>query len=204
MATSWDEIARRAGVGVGTVYRHFPTYDELLPAFGAVVLDLLALPSSERIPTLFDTAETLPERARRLVDEVFGIYERGAPFIENARRERHDLPALEQWHRMIEDTLDALTVEALRPAAPDAATRRAVRAITDVRTWSALVDHELTPSQAKDMATRLVTELVSARLDLGQRPPFESIHAHRSSSERSDASTSMEEVAATKKCSKQS
>jgi AcrR family transcriptional regulator len=31
-----DEIARRAGVGAGTLYRHFPTKEEL---YGAVVLD---------------------------------------------------------------------------------------------------------------------------------------------------------------------
>ncbi|MGW4772108.1 TetR/AcrR family transcriptional regulator [Nocardia sp. NPDC004278] len=35
MSVSFDEIARRAGVGVGTVYRHFPTRDAL---FEAVVL----------------------------------------------------------------------------------------------------------------------------------------------------------------------
>src|ERR1700755_2866757 len=33
-----DEIARRAGVGAGTVYRHFPTKESL---FGAVVQDRL-------------------------------------------------------------------------------------------------------------------------------------------------------------------
>ena len=26
-ATSWDDIAARAGVGVGSVYRHFPSLD---------------------------------------------------------------------------------------------------------------------------------------------------------------------------------
>jgi len=30
--TQMDQIARRAGVGVGTVYRHFPTKDDLLAA----------------------------------------------------------------------------------------------------------------------------------------------------------------------------
>jgi AcrR family transcriptional regulator len=41
LAVSLDEIARRAGVGAGTVYRHFPTKEAL---FEAVIVDrLLAL-----------------------------------------------------------------------------------------------------------------------------------------------------------------
>ncbi|GAA3649709.1 TetR/AcrR family transcriptional regulator [Nonomuraea antimicrobica] len=32
LTTSFDEIARRAGVGVGTVYRHFPTKEALVEA----------------------------------------------------------------------------------------------------------------------------------------------------------------------------
>ena len=42
-ATSWDDIAARAGVGVGTVYRHFPTLDELVPACSAVSQEIVAL-----------------------------------------------------------------------------------------------------------------------------------------------------------------
>jgi AcrR family transcriptional regulator len=38
LAVPIDEIARRAGVGAGTVYRHFPTKEALL---GAVVVDRL-------------------------------------------------------------------------------------------------------------------------------------------------------------------
>jgi AcrR family transcriptional regulator len=163
-ATSWDEIARRAGVGVGTVYRHFPSYTELLPACGTVVMDKLALPPLDTIPALFDGAETVPERAGRLVDEVFDIYERGAPFIENARRERHDLPALEHWHGVIEDTLDALTRAAL-PAASGDDTFAAVRALTDVRTWSTFIDRGLTHTQAKATAAQLVAHAAQTAVE---------------------------------------
>ena len=38
LAVPIDEIARRAGVGVGTVYRHFPTKDAL---FEAIIVERL-------------------------------------------------------------------------------------------------------------------------------------------------------------------
>ena len=53
LAVPIDEIARRAGVGAGTVYRHFPTKEAL---FGAVVQDRLQqMVTSGR--TLLDAGE---------------------------------------------------------------------------------------------------------------------------------------------------
>ncbi|MGH2839984.1 MAG: TetR/AcrR family transcriptional regulator [Solirubrobacteraceae bacterium] len=40
--TQVDDIARRAGVGVGTVYRHFPTKDALVQALAEAHFDRLA------------------------------------------------------------------------------------------------------------------------------------------------------------------
>jgi AcrR family transcriptional regulator len=34
--TSWKDIAERADVSVATVYKHFPSLDELVPACGRV------------------------------------------------------------------------------------------------------------------------------------------------------------------------
>src|SRR6476661_10924849 len=75
-ATSWDDIAARAGVGVGTVYRHFPTLDELIPACGEISMQVIALPDPEDAPTLFAGVDTPAERIERLVHEAFAIYER--------------------------------------------------------------------------------------------------------------------------------
>src|SRR5689334_15690361 len=86
-ATSWDQIAARAGVGVGTVYRHFPTLDELVPACGEVSMEIVALPSPAEAPALLDGADGPAERIARLVSEVFAIYERGAPELHVVRRE---------------------------------------------------------------------------------------------------------------------
>src|SRR5689334_24671873 len=81
--TSWDEIARRAGVGVGTVYRHFRSLDDLLPACGRIVEGTMALPTPDQIPHTFEGARSSRARIQRLVQLVFDIYERAAPFIHN-------------------------------------------------------------------------------------------------------------------------
>jgi len=152
-ATSWDEIARRAGVGVGTVYRHFPALDQLLPACGEVVARTLALPAASH---LFAGASSARERIERLVAGVFGAYERGAPFIDNIRRERGQLPQLEDYHQQIEDTLDALVGEALRPLAPSPVASDIVRALIDLPTWRAFTDRGFTTEQAIEIVSGLI------------------------------------------------
>jgi AcrR family transcriptional regulator len=69
-SVSFDEIARRAGVGVGTVYRHFPTRNAL---FEAVIADRIEK-LTERARML-SAAGTAPDKAFRgyfadLVGEV--------------------------------------------------------------------------------------------------------------------------------------
>ena len=155
-ATSWDEIARRAGVGVGTVYRHFPSLDQLLPACGAVIARTLALPAAEDVGNLFAGASGTRARIERLVAEVFGIYERGAPFIGNIRRERHQLPQLEDFHQQIEDTLDALAREALQPFTSSRQADQVVRALIDLPTWRAFTDRGFTTRQATKIVSRLI------------------------------------------------
>jgi AcrR family transcriptional regulator len=61
-SASFDEIARRAGVGVGTVYRHFPTRNAL---FEAVIAD--------RIEKLIDRVRLL-SAAGTAPGEAFGGY----------------------------------------------------------------------------------------------------------------------------------
>src|SRR5689334_2992341 len=83
--TSWDEIARRAGVGVGTVYRHFRSLDDLLPACGQVVEETMALPTGDEIAHAFDADRSTRARSHRLAQIVFDIYEQAAPFIHTIR-----------------------------------------------------------------------------------------------------------------------
>jgi AcrR family transcriptional regulator len=77
-----DEIARRAGVGAGTVYRHFPTKDDL---YRAVIEDRLQyvtdagrelLTSGDRGETLFDFLRLMVrwgQTDQGLVDALAGL-----------------------------------------------------------------------------------------------------------------------------------
>jgi AcrR family transcriptional regulator len=164
-ATSWDQIAERAGVGVGTVYRHFPSYDELLPACGAPTLARLAPPDPAGAPALFAGAADTDERLRRLVDEVYGIYERGGVIVETIRRERDVHANLADADEVIERSIDALVAEALRPLRPSAEQRRTVRALLDVGTWRALERSGLAPGAARDAVAGLLRGSLGAPRD---------------------------------------
>src|SRR5580698_1942815 len=49
---SLDEIARQAGVGPGTLYRHFPSREDLLKAVYRAAADKLATAATEYAETL--------------------------------------------------------------------------------------------------------------------------------------------------------
>ena len=133
-ATSWDQIAARAGVGVGTVYRHFPSLDELVPACGEVAMEIVALPEPD--PALFEGLDDPAARIARLVAEVFAVYERGAPELHVVRREPDAHPSVAEHAEALEATLTGLVAAAL-PGAPER-DRAVTRAMIDLDTWEAL------------------------------------------------------------------
>jgi AcrR family transcriptional regulator len=66
---SLDEIANRAGVGPGTLYRHFPTRDALLRAVYETEVDKLAVAQQEFAKTM-NPVEALRAWMRLFVDYV--------------------------------------------------------------------------------------------------------------------------------------
>jgi AcrR family transcriptional regulator len=156
LATSWEEIARRADVAPATVYRHFPTLDELLPACGELGRRRLALPSHEEIAERFRGTRSRRERVRRLVDELFGLYERGGDVLRAVRRERALLSPLQKDHEEIEERLDALTAAALEPLELGEHEIAVVRALTDYDVWAALRERGITGPDAVDLVAGLL------------------------------------------------
>ena len=162
-ATSWDDIAARAGVGVGTVYRHFPSLDELIPACGQIAMQLVAPPDPSTVPALFEHATKPADRIERLVREVFAIYERGAPQLRAIRRESHVHPRIAQDRDHLEALLSALVDTALEPLHATQQDRAVTRALVDLNTWEALHDQGLTPTEAVTAIGDILTRWLTAR-----------------------------------------
>jgi AcrR family transcriptional regulator len=155
-ATSWDDIAARAGVGVGTVYRHFPTLDELVPACAEVSMGVVALPDRDSVAARFEGLTTPAERLARLVDIAFAMYERGARELHVVRREPGAHPSVAEAADALEASLSAL-VDAAVPDAPPR-DRALVRAMVDLSTWEALRGAGLdAPGAATAMSELLAT-----------------------------------------------
>jgi AcrR family transcriptional regulator len=162
-ATSWDDIAARAGVGVGTVYRHFPTLDELIPACGEITMQALALPDPATVPALFAHASEPAERIERLVRETFRLYERGAAELRAIRREAHLHPRVAHDRDQLDASLDALVDTALAPLDLTAQDRALVRAMVDLNTWEALRDQALEPAESVAAISDMLTSRLTAR-----------------------------------------
>lgn len=92
-----DEIARRAGVGHGTVFRHFPTKDALRAAVISIRLDdllaharaLLEWPDARAaLEDFVWTAAAAVRRDRALFE---GIEQCALPEVANAKAELHEV-----------------------------------------------------------------------------------------------------------------
>jgi AcrR family transcriptional regulator len=153
--TSWQDIAHRADVSVGTVYKHFPSLDELVPACGELVYAMLRPPSLEDAPQIFAEANSLEERLGHLIEELFAFYERGAPYIETDFQERR-LPAVVEWEAYMRATIAGLVREALVSAEPDEHTVQSVSALLDFSTFKSFVDRDI----QKEQAAKTISEVL--------------------------------------------
>jgi AcrR family transcriptional regulator len=153
--TSWQDIAHRADVSVGTVYKHFPSLDELVPACGELMYAITQPPSLEDAPQIFAGAHSLEERLERLVGELFAFYERGAPYIETDFQERQ-LPMVQEWEAHMRATMAGLVLEALLPVEPDEGTVRAVSALLDFSTFKSFLERSI----HKEQAAKIMNEVL--------------------------------------------
>jgi AcrR family transcriptional regulator len=106
--TGWDDIAATAGVSVATVYRHFPSLDELVPACARTVFDIIQPPTVDEAAGQFAALDTASDRLEVLVRRSCHCYVMGDGWLHAAHRERDFVPALDQALALIETTLHTL------------------------------------------------------------------------------------------------
>lgn len=157
LATTVQDVAREADVALGTVYRHFPTLNDLVSACGEASLKSLGLPDRHEAKRLFHGARSLTERIDRLIDAIASLYQPAAKSFLAVRAAADTLPAAARGHKRIEHAIDILVEEALRPLSVSAGRRRTVRALLDARFWETLTEHGVNDESKRRELTRLLT-----------------------------------------------
>lgn len=153
--TSWKDIAERADVSVATVYKHFPSLDELVPACGALIMAITDPPSLEDAPGIFGDAQELKDRLDRLICEMFDFYARAESYLEIGPRERQ-LPAVQAWEADMKATREGFTREALRPIEPDEHMVRVVSALLDFSVFKSFRRHEVPKAEAERLVNTML------------------------------------------------
>lgn len=153
--TSLDDIAKRAGVGPGTLYRHFPSREALLEAVYAAEVEKLAeaaerfgqeLPPLEALRTWLLLFVDFLNAKKAIATVLTNMMETGGAFEQNQSK----------VHAAVKSIYDrAIEAGYIRP---DIDPRDHLRALLGV---SSFVVHE----DASESATRLVDILI-----LGSRP----------------------------------
>jgi AcrR family transcriptional regulator len=137
-ATSFVDVARQAGLGAATVYRHFPTIGSLVAACGAHVWKEMDPPLPENAPALFEGIDKREDRLQRLVDELDAFYRRGALRLTAAAADRQLIPELDGFLRAVEAGVAALVREAVKDEALSDAVLQLLLALTEFPVWTSM------------------------------------------------------------------
>jgi AcrR family transcriptional regulator len=157
-ATTMKQIAERADVSVGTVYHHFPTYDDAIRACGRHTLALA--PPVEL--NLFDGATTRAERIERLVQAYFERYQR-LPNYEVVRGERSKFAPLRDFFAAEEARQRTLVAAALGAPDADGPQAATIAALIDISVCRALLAAGLTVAAAAQQIAGVINAWLGAR-----------------------------------------
>jgi AcrR family transcriptional regulator len=155
VATSMKQIAERAGVSIGTVYHHFPTYEDAIRACGSHAEQIGRAPDPAALLAIPDRAA----RVRRLTAEVFGFYER-LPGYARVRADQDQVPLVRAFVRAEEENRAAMVRAAVGPDLPPEDRVQVIAAILDVAVYQALVRAGFTtPGAAAEVAEIILASL---------------------------------------------
>lgn len=157
-ATTFRDISARADVGIGTVYHHFPTYDDVITACGNHAMALARPPR----PEMFDGVNGAEERVRILVRELFAFYVR-VPNLGRVRLERHEFLPLQRTFQHEEENRRALISAALRGSRASLRQRALIFALVDFDTYTTLAAAGLDHQAAVDEITTTILARLRAK-----------------------------------------
>jgi AcrR family transcriptional regulator len=153
--TSWADIAREADVSVGTVYKYFPTLDELVPACGELLMVRVQPPQPDSIGSILGDATEPGERLRRVAAALFSFYHRGGRHLDADLRER-ELPAVCEWEEFLRGMVEGFVREALAGRSADDQLISRLSFLFDFPTYNAMrirgMDIETAIATATEMA----------------------------------------------------
>ena len=153
LATSMQDIAARADVALGTVYRHFPTIEDLVPACGGRNFELNPPPNR----AVFAGLPTRAERARALIAAYYAHYALHPRMFEIGMAEAEKLPALAAFMDDGKAHLLRLVTEAIAPTPSGADAFKLAVALCSFSSWQALTQAGFSSDAAAALASAILT-----------------------------------------------
>ena len=155
LATSWEEIADAAGVSPATVYRHFPSLVELIPACAKAVFDVARPPTIDGARGRFAGLDAPLERFEVLVRDSCHCFADGEAWLHAARRERDLIPAIDEVVRVQDEALEVLVAACLGDRRVSANAARLLFVFCNFPFWKQLADRgmprRVIPATVMDM-----------------------------------------------------
>jgi AcrR family transcriptional regulator len=155
--TSFEEIAEQAGVAQATVYRHFPSLDELIPACAATIQVLKPL-TEQDFALLFHGRPGAWERLEWIIRATCECYARDGGWLQAARREADLIPALSKVVGLQQESLRSLVRAALLGSEVGERTVQLLAALIDFPLWRTLREMGLDPTEATNQVVELVRD----------------------------------------------
>ncbi len=153
--TTMTEIAEQAGVSVGTVYHHFPRYEDAISACGAHAAAKVPPPG----PGVFEGLDDLESRLEALAAAVFDYFERLEVF-DLIRADRHRYEVVQGFVDQEAADRLALARAALAPFGVAERDIQLAAALLDVSVHDALRRAGFTTAEAaQDVAATLYARL---------------------------------------------
>lgn len=153
----FDEIAARAGVAAATVYRHFPTLADLIPACAGTIPVLQHLDAA-RVAGAIPPLPRPSQRLEWLVCGTCDCYQRDGGWLRAARGEENLLPALTEVGRLQRKNLRLLVGAALADRDVGTELVALLAALIDFPFWQSLRQLGFDGPAATGQVLRLVQD----------------------------------------------